>query len=88
VNGASSGRILRLISKDYLILIIISVIIASPVTWLLIRRWIEAFPYQVPLHWWVFLYTGILALGIALAAVSIQTLRAANSNPTESLKYE
>jgi putative ABC transport system permease protein len=88
VNGASSGRILRLISKDYLLLIIISVIIASPVTWLLIRRWIEAFPYQVPLHWWVFLYTGILALVIALAAVSIQTLRASNSNPTESLKYE
>jgi len=88
VNGASSGRILRLISKDYLVLIIFSVIIASPVTWLLIRRWIEAFPYQVPLHWWVFLYTGILALVIALAAVSIQTLRAADSNPTESLKYE
>ncbi len=88
VNGASSGRILSLISKDYLVLILISVIIASPITWLLIRRWLEAFPYQVPLHWWVFLYTGLLALVIALAAVSIQTLRAANSNPTESLKYE
>ena len=88
VNGASSRRILQLISKDYLVLILISVIIASPLTWLLIKRWIEAFPYQVPLHWWVFLYTGILALVIALAAVSIQTLRAANGNPTESLKYE
>ena len=88
VNGASSGRILRLISKDYLVLILVSVIIASPVTWFLIRRWLEAFPYQVPLHWWVFLYTGLLALVLALAAVSIQTLRAANRNPTESLKYE
>jgi len=88
VNGASSGRILRLISKDYLVLILVSVIIASPVTWLLTRRWLEAFPYQVSLHWWVFLYTGLLALVLALAAVSIQTLRAANSNPTESLKYE
>jgi putative ABC transport system permease protein len=88
VNGASSGRILRLISKDYLILIFLSVIIASPLTWILIRRWLEAFPYQVPLHWWVFLYTGIMAMVIALAAVSIQTLRAANKNPTESLKYE
>ncbi len=88
VNGASSGRILRLISKDYLVLILISVLIASPITWFLIRRWLEAFPYQVPLHWWVFLYTGILALVIALVAVSIQTLRAANGNPTESLKYE
>jgi len=88
VNGASSGRILTLISKDYLLLILLSVAIATPITWILIRRWLENFPYQVTLHWWVFLYTGILALMIALAAVSIQTLRAANKNPTESLKYE
>jgi len=88
VNGASSGRILTLISKDYLLLILLSVIIATPVTWILIRRWLENFPYQVTLHWYLFLYTGILALVIALAAVSIQTLRAANKNPTESLKYE
>jgi len=88
VNGASPGRILRLISKDYLVLILLSVFIASPLTWLLIRRWLEAFPYRVPLHWWVFIYTGILALLIALAAVSIQTLSAANKNPSESLKYE
>jgi len=88
VNGASSGRILRLISKDYLLLILLSVFIATPITWILIRRWLENFPYRVTLHWWVFLYTGILALVIALAAVSIQTLRAATKNPAESLKYE
>ena len=88
VNGASPRRILTLISKDYLILILIAVIIASPLTWLMIRRWLEAFPYRVSLHWWIFLYTGVLALVVALAAVSIQTLKAANSNPTESLKYE
>lgn len=88
VNGASPGRILRLISRDYLNLILIAVVIASPITWLLIRRWLEAFPYRVALHWWVFLYTGALALIIALAAVSIQTLSAANKNPGESLKYE
>jgi len=88
VNGASPGRILALISRDYLVLILISVLIASPFTWLLIRRWLEAFPYRVPIHWWVFLYTGVLALVLALGAVSIQTLRAANSNPTNSLKYE
>lgn len=88
VNGASPRRILALISKDYLILIVVSVLIASPLTWLVIRRWLEAFPYRVSLHGWVFLYTGVLALVVALAAVSIQTLKAANSNPTESLKYE
>jgi putative ABC transport system permease protein len=88
VNGASPGRILRLIAADYLVLIVISVFIASPVTWFLIRRWLESFPYQVTIHWWIFLFTGILALIMALIAVSIQTLRAANNNPTESLKYE
>lgn len=88
VNGASPGQILKLISKDYLVLIVLSVFIASPITWLLIRKWLETFPYRVPLHWWVFLYTGILAIAIALAAVSIQTLRAANKNPSESLKDE
>jgi len=88
VNGASPVRILGLFTKDYLVLILISVIIASPVTWLLIRRWLEAFPYQVPLHLWVFFYTGLIALVVALAAVSIQTLRAAIKNPAESIKYE
>lgn len=88
VNGASPGRILALISKDYLTLILISVLIASPITLFLIKRWLEAFPYRVPIHWWVFLYTGALALVLALGAVSIQTLRAANRNPTKSLKYE
>ena len=88
VNGASPGRILKLISKDYLLLIFLSVLIASPLTWLLIRRWLEAFPYQVSLHWWIFVLTGLIALVLALAAVSIQTLRAANKNPSESLKYE
>ncbi len=88
VNGASPGRILKLISKDYLVLILLSILLASPITWLLISKWLEGFPYRVTLHWWVFLYTGILALVIALAAVSIQTLRAAGKNPSESLKYE
>ncbi len=88
VNGASPGRILKLISKDYLLLILISILIASPITWLLISKWLEGFPYRLSMHWWVFLYTGILALVIALAAVSIQTLRAAGKNPAEALKYE
>jgi len=88
VNGANSGQILSLISRDYLRLIIVSVLIATPITWILIERWLDGFPYRVSLHWWVFLYTGIIALAIGLLAVSIQTFRAANGNPAESLKYE
>ena len=88
VNGASSRRILMLLSKDYLLLIIVGVFIATPITWWFISSWLEAFSYQLPIRWWVFPVTGILALAIALAAVSIQTLSAANRNPSESLKYE
>jgi len=88
VNGASPRRILYLIAKDFLLLIILSVIIASPVTWLVIKNWLEIYPYQAPVHWWVFILTGILELIIAMTAVSFETLRAANKNPAESLKYE
>lgn len=88
VNGASSSRILRLLSREYLELIVLAVAIASPITWFVIRRWLETYPYQVKIHWWLFLLTGIFALLLALIAVSIQTLRAANNNPTDSLKYE
>jgi putative ABC transport system permease protein len=88
VNGASSGRILLLLSRDYLRLIILAVVIASPLTWWFIQNWLDAYPYRIPIRWWVFPVAGILALILALAAVSIQTIRAANRNPSHSLKYE
>lgn len=88
VNGASPRRILMLLSRDYLILIATGVFIATPLTWWFISNWLESYPYQLPIQWWVFPATGMLALAVALAAVSIQTLTAANRNPSEALKYE
>ena len=69
-------------------MIVVAVLIASPVTWWFIKNWLESYPYRMPIYWWVFLFTGIIALALALIAVSIQTLKAANRNPAESLKYE
>ncbi|MFH0759441.1 MAG: FtsX-like permease family protein, partial [Bacteroidota bacterium] len=88
VNGAGSGRILLLLCRDYLRLIVLAVFIASPLTWWFIRNWLDSYPYRIPILWWVFPVAGILALILALAAVSIQTIRAANRNPSHSLKYE
>ncbi len=88
VNGASSRKILLLLSRDYIRLILVAVVIASPVTWWFIRNWLLSFPYRLPVRWWAFLATGVVALVVALAAVSIQSIRASNRNPAESLKDE
>jgi putative ABC transport system permease protein len=69
-------------------LIAISVLIATPLTWIVMERWLQGFPYRIQVQPRVFLFTALLSLLLALAAVSIQTLRAAARNPSESLRYE
>jgi len=88
VNGASSGRILGLISMEYLWLIGIAVVLATPLTWWAMEKWLRGFPYRTQVEVGVFIFTALLAVLLALAAVSIQTLRAASRNPAESLRYE
>lgn len=88
VHGASVTRILILLSKEFLELIILSIAIATPITWWGISKWMENYPYQVGINWGVFLVTGLLVILFALFAVAIQTIRAANTNPAQSLKYE
>ena len=88
VHGASVNRILLLLSREYLDLILLSVIIATPLTWWIIKKWLEGYPYQSGIQWYVFAITGLLVILFALLAVAIQTIRAANTNPAESLKYE
>ncbi len=88
MNGASSTRILRLITREYLLLIGVAILIATPVTWMLMERWLQGFPYRTPVHAWVFILTALFSLFLTIAAVSIQTLRAAARNPSESLRYE
>lgn len=88
VLGASVAGITTLISKDFLTLIIIAVLIASPIAYYFMAQWLKGFAYQVTIEWWVFVLTGIIAVLIALLTVSSQAIRAALVNPVKSLKTE
>lgn len=86
--GASVGGIVKLISKDFLKLVIIAIIIAVPVAWFAMNKWLQDFEYRTSISWWVFVLAGIAALFIALATVSFQAIKAAMANPVKSLRTE
>jgi len=88
VLGASVSNIVYLLSKDFIRLIIISFLVASPVAWMVMHNWLEGFAYRVPISWWIFPFAGLLAVVIALGTVSFQTLKAAAMNPVKSLRSE
>jgi putative ABC transport system permease protein len=88
VNGAKSLEIFSLLSKVYLLWVLISILIATPVAWYAMHRWLENFAYKTNLSWWVFVLAGFLALGIALLTVSWQSWKTATRNPVEALRYE
>jgi putative ABC transport system permease protein len=90
VLGASVGGILGLLSKDFLWLVGIAFLIATPVAFLLMKKWLESFAYRINIYsaWWIFVLAGIAAFGIALFAISFQTVRAALANPVNSLRSE
>jgi putative ABC transport system permease protein len=88
VNGAKPVEIFSLVSKEYIVWVLISIIIASPIAWYAMHRWLENFAYKTDLSWWIFALAGLLALGIALLTVSWQSWKAATRNPVEALRYE
>jgi putative ABC transport system permease protein len=88
VLGASISSIVFLLSKDFIKLIIVSFLIASPVAWYVMHNWLQGFAYRIPISWWIFPAAGLLALIIALGTVSFQTMRAAGMNPVTSLRSE
>ena len=88
VLGASVGGIVQLISKDFLKLVIIAIIIAIPIAWWAINIWLQGFEYRVNISWWVFALAGILASFIALVTISFQAIKAAIANPVKSLRTE
>ncbi|MGZ3874878.1 MAG: FtsX-like permease family protein, partial [Mucilaginibacter sp.] len=88
VLGSSVTGIVQLLSKDFLILVIISFVIATPIAWYGMSKWLQAFAYRIPLSWWMFALSGVLALLIALFTVSSQAIKAALMNPVKSLKAE
>jgi putative ABC transport system permease protein len=88
VLGASVGDIVTLLSKDFLKLVAVSIVIASPIAWYVMNKWLQDFAYRTNIGWMVFAVAGILALLIALITISFQAIRAAVSNPVKSLRTE
>jgi putative ABC transport system permease protein len=88
VLGASVSNISALLSKDFLALVIISYIIASPVAWWAMNSWLQSYSYRINIEWWVFAIAGVLSIIIALTTVSYQAIKAAVTNPVKSLRTE
>ena len=88
VLGASVAGLAGLLSKDFLKLVIISCVIAFPVAWLALNKWLQSYQYRIDVHWWVFAVAGIMAILIAVATVSYQAIKAALTNPVKSLRSE
>jgi len=88
VLGASIQNIIGLLSKDFLKLILIALVIASPITWYLMNGWLEDFAYRIDIQWWVFVFAGFIAIGVAMITVGFQSIKAALANPTDSLRNE
>jgi len=88
VLGASVTNITALLSKDFLKLVGISILIASPIAWIAMHKWLQGYNYRIGISWWVFLLSGVLAILIALFTVSYQAIKAAVANPVKSLRTE
>ena len=88
VNGAKISEILTMLNKDFIKYVVIAFVIASPIAYYAMNKWLEGFAYKTSLNWWIFALAGILALGIALLTVSFQSWKAATRNPVEALRYE
>jgi len=88
VLGASVYQILTLLSGGFVKLVLISAMIASPIAWFLMDKWLAGFAYHVPLRWWIFVLACLFALLIALATISVQTFKVARTNPVDSIKSE
>ena len=88
VLGASISNIVLLLSKDFIKLVVIAFIIASPLAYVIMHQWLQDFAYRINISWWIFAIAGILSVLIALATISLQAIRAATSNPVKSLRTE
>jgi putative ABC transport system permease protein len=88
VLGASVINIARLLVKDFLLLVSIGIVIASPIAWYAMQNWLQGFAYRIEMGWWIFVLAGLIALSIALITVSFQSLKAAVSEPMNALRNE
>jgi putative ABC transport system permease protein len=88
VLGASTANLVALLSKDFLKLVLVALIIAIPLAWYLMSGWLQDFAYSITMEWWIFAIAGLLAIAVAFLTVSFQSIKAALANPIKSLKTE
>jgi putative ABC transport system permease protein len=88
VLGANVTNIVTMISKDFLKLVLVASIIAFPVAWWAMNKWLQDFAYRVNISWWVFALAACIAVLIALVTISYQSIKAAITNPVKSLRTE
>jgi putative ABC transport system permease protein len=88
VLGAGLGDLASLLSKDFIRLVVLAVIIALPVSWWAAHKWLESFAYRINISWWVFAVAALIVIAIAIVTIGIQTIKAAVANPVKSLRME
>jgi putative ABC transport system permease protein len=88
INGAHTSEVMTMLNRDFVKWVAIAFIIATPIAWYAMNKWLESFAYRTELSWWIFALAGLLALVIALITVSWQSWKAATRNPVEALRYE
>ena len=88
ILGASIPSILKLVSRDYILLMIAAILLSTPLAWWIMNGWLEDFATRIALSWWIFAIPSMLIMLLALITVSIHTLKAARTNPVKSLRYE
>ncbi|AEE50075.1 ABC transporter permease [Haliscomenobacter hydrossis] len=88
VLGASVGNLTGLLARDFVVLVIISILIASPIAWYLMNQWLKDFAYRIDIQWWMFVLAGGIAVVVAFLTVSFQSVRSALANPVKSLRSE
>jgi putative ABC transport system permease protein len=88
VLGASVGNVVALLTGSLLKVVLISILVATPVAWMVMNKWLEGFAYRIHIAWWMFVVAGILAIGIAFLTIGFQAVRAAIANPVKSLRMD
>lgn len=86
--GASVSSVTGLLAKDFISLVLLAILIASPIGWYFMERWLQDFAYRITIGWWVFPLAGAVALLIAVLTISFQAIKAALANPVKSLRTE
>ncbi len=88
VNGARISEVMTMLNRDFVKWVAIAFVIATPIAWFIMNKWLESFAYKTVMSWWIFALAGLLAFGIALLTISWQSWKAATRNPVEALRYE